>query len=318
MHKLFYVACLFKVFMINGDISTIWRQMQSDYLSVKDMPEYKNSFKYTNGFYNQLVIDLDKLVMGVPNIDFLNKSCLTSVMVRAAVDELSLYEETFLSECIDNKTKQYISEFKENNQGLLDSNCSKFNCSSTTLGHLYYVAKVLELSGGDCIETILEVGGGFGNLAKCFKKILSNCTVVIVDLPEMCVIQKMFLNYTTPEINVLLHKKSGQAVRQGSINLVPLCFLEGIVFKPDLFISTFALSESPSSMQNYIVDNNFFNAKRVYITGQINGWHGIGHNWMLNHDLILEAVRKNYNHPLCVPFHWIKKGFLSYEIYGKL
>lgn len=315
MNKIVFILML-TAFNLNGSFSDKWSEMQRDYRAVKKMHNYNNTFKYTNEFYNKLVSDLDKLVMGIPNINFLKNSCLTGIMVRGIVPELELYEETFLSECISNQTKSLIFNYKENNQNLLDTNCIKFNCSSTTLGHLYYVAKILELAEGFFPKLILEVGGGFGNLAKCLKKILPNSTVIIIDLPEMCVIQKMFLNTTAPEVDVFLHKNSGHVIQQGAINLVPLCFLENLSIKPDLFVSTFALSESPKTMQDFIMHKNFFGAQHVFITGQINGWSGLGHSWMVSHDSIIGAVRKNYYKTICTPFHWIKKEFLSYEIYG--
>lgn len=304
------------MFDLNGSFSENWREMQKDYNDIKKLRSYDNTFEYTNQFYNKLILDLDKLVVGLPDINFLKNSCLTGIMVRGVVDELKVYEETFLSECLDSKTKQYMSRFEENSQGVLDLSSDKFNCSATTLGHLYYVAKTLEMSKDDYPEVILEVGGGFGNLARCFKKILPGSTVVIIDLPEMCVIQKMFLNYTAPEINVFLHKNSGQDIKKGAINLIPLCFLDKVLVNPDLFISTFALSEAPESMQNFVINKKFFNAKQIFITGQIDGWRGLGHNWMVNHNSLVASVRNNYDKVICTPFHWINKGFLSYEIYG--
>ena len=305
---------------LHGSFEAVWRNMQQEYHAIKQITrktKKNNMPMYMNEFYKDLIVKLDKLVASRPNANFLKESCLTPIMVRGYVEDLATYEEAFLEYFISEKTKSLIANFKEHSRGLLDQNCVKFNCSSNTLGQLFYVAKVLELSNDLHPNLILEVGGGFGTLAKCFKQILPGSTIIIVDLPEMNVIQKIFLNYTAPDLSVIMHKSNLDSIKPGAINLVPLYLLESIAVQPDLFISTFALSESTEKMQKFIIDKNFFNAKKIYITGQMHGWKGIGFDWIVDHKLIIDAVRNRYSKALCTPFHLFNKQFLSYELYGE-
>lgn len=305
----FYIRCSHDRF------NDLWLVMQNDYADIRKNEFYSKASEYTSTFYNDFVSNkVGALINSVPNKKLLLNSCITSIMVRSRVENTVAYEEAFLQYCVCPNIKKMVAGFNEDNKGLLDVSCWNDSWSSTTLGHLFYIAKVLESYGNKSHpELIIEFGGGFGNLAKCFKYILPKSTIVLLDLPEMCVIQKMFLNYTAPQINVALHE-SEVVLQKNAINLVPIYLLDKLIARPDLFISTFALSESPVNMQNYIINRNFFDAKKIYVVGQINGWKNCGMDWIVKHDLIMDAARKKYNQILCYPFHIFNERSLSYEI----
>jgi hypothetical protein len=301
------------LFCQEDKFSTAWNIMRKSYQAIKLEPKYAHMSKYSNFFYENLISDLDKLVLSSPREDFLLNSCLTNVMVRCYDPNFTAYEEAFLNYCISDQTKKMIASFSEENYGFLDRDCGKL--STTSLGHLFYVAKNLEFCDRNSFpEVIMEIGGGFGNLAKCFKQVLRNCTIVIIDLPEMSVIQNMFLSYVLPDVKVILHVNDVCSIEKGAINLVPVYLIEELVLEPDLFVSTFALSEASQKMQELVIAKNFFNAKKVYITGQLNGWEGIGIDWIVDHQLIINALRSGYKKTTCIPFHLLKKDFLSYEV----
>lgn len=317
MKKLLLIQCLFfNNILAAVAFDVVWLQMQQDYsiAHANHLNRLGANSDNTNNFYRQMVRQLDQVVKGKPNINILKKSSLTDVMVRGYLPELAVYEEAYLTYCTKKETAELLKRFKEDNRGLLDTNCEKFNCSSTTLGHLYYTARVLD-SLSEAPKTIIEFGGGFGNLAKCFKSILPNSTIVVIDLPEMGAIQKMFIEYTAPEVPVVLHQDNVKNIQAGAINLISLHLLEELNLEsPDLFISTFALSEVPEALQKKVIEKKFFNTKNVYITGQINGWKGIGIDWMVEQNLILDSIRKIYINSSCKPFHLCKKEMMSYEI----
>lgn len=296
----------------------IWYENQREYLDLKHSGFYHKTFLYSNPFYEQFLFNVEKLITGLPNKNFLTKSCLTYVMVRASLNELediAAYEETFITECISPQTKKILLNFKEETNGLLDRSCQILDCASISLVHLMYIAKILEsYYEGDYPGVILDIGGGFGNIAKILKQILPNSTIVVVDLPEMSIIQKTYLNYTMPKLKVVLHKNNFLSIEPGCINLVPICFLDQLSLSPDLLMSTFALSEAPESTQKFIINKNFFDAKKLYIAGQINGWKDIGFDWIVKHNLIIDAVREKYKKVTCSPMHVCRKNFLSYDI----
>jgi len=320
--KLFVFIVVFINFITikadNDSFECLWHEMQRNCIEVQNKTFDYKAKQYVSSYYNDFLSNkLNSIIFGEPKHDFLTNSFITPIMVRGYVEKVALYEECFLRDCISNKTKKMIARFSESNKGLLDVNCKEFNCSSSTLGHLFYIAKVLEsCCDEEYPNLILEIGGGFGNLAKLFKQILPESTIVIIDLPQMNMIQKMFLNYTSPEFKVVRYE-GNNILEKGAINLVSVCFLEDLSIKPDLLISTFALSESSEQMQKIVINNNFFDAKKIYITGQLDGWRKLGFDWIVDHNYIINAIRERYIYSRCVPFHFFDKKFLSYELFAQ-
>lgn len=66
--------------------------------------------------------------------------------------------------------------------------------------HIYYLGRMhrlLHLNFGDS-QSILEIGGGYGGLAKLFFDFMPNVTYCIVDLPMSLLIEAFFLKQTFP------------------------------------------------------------------------------------------------------------------------
>ena len=58
-------------------------------------------------------------------------------------------------------------------------------------------------------------------------------------------------------------------IMTGKINILPLYLLRNYKGKTDLFISTWALSESSKLSQDYVVKNRWFGAKYLMLAYQI-------------------------------------------------
>jgi hypothetical protein len=58
-------------------------------------------------------------------------------------------------------------------------------------------------------------------------------------------------------------------LRHGAVNLVPIQFLDEVDVRCDLFLSTFALSETPSYLQQRVAEKRFLGARSLYLTGQL-------------------------------------------------
>ncbi len=119
--------------------------------------------------------------------------------------------------------------------------------SHNSIHHLYHIIRFLrktklKLKG---IKTIIEWGGGYGNLAKIFGRLAEeNKTYIIIDLPLMCCIQWIYLTTILGENKVNLIQNSDEKIAVGKINLLPVCFIDKYELKGDLFVSTWALTES--------------------------------------------------------------------------
>ncbi|MFC1649082.1 hypothetical protein ACFL2C_00005, partial [Patescibacteria group bacterium] len=59
-----------------------------------------------------------------------------------------------------------------------------------------------------------------------------------------------------------------KAIKKGKINVIPLGTLDKVRIKCDLFISTWALSESSKHSHKYVVSRKWFGARRVFLAYQ--------------------------------------------------
>ncbi len=257
--------------------------------------------------------EIRNFILGAPESNFLSNWQIRYNMVRKEMGAAQTYEICYLEHCISEKTKKQLALFKESDFAQLDIDCYQFNCSSNTLGHLFYAAKVLENKKDLPINTIVEFGSGYGNLAHIFKTILPDSTIFLIDLPEVLAIQLLFLKATMPNVPVYFHSEACATYQEKAIHLLPIHLIKQLTINTDLFISTFALSESTQTIQRLVIKNNFFNAKMVYITGQIDGWGNLD---FVSHPIIISAVKSYCKTTQCQPMHYILGDRVSYEILG--
>ncbi len=204
---------------------------------------------------------------------FLNHSTIKHTMMistprRWKNIEKDLLEKTFKKEELDHILREY-------DLGRPPLNDFKYKSAGNSIHHLYHIAKfILETRTKLAdMKTIVEVGGGFGNMAKIWKKISPDCTYIIIDIPIFSYIQSVFLKtiFGIDAVNMFTPKNT--KVRSGKINLIPLdrnlikAFVDQKV-GVDLFLSTWALSESNKTMQDYIKSLSYFDAKYLLLAYQ--------------------------------------------------
>ena len=138
--------------------------------------------------------------------------------------------------------------------------------SLTSLGRIVHVyqASLCEnaTNGIKNISTITEWGGGFGGLARVLKKVNSNLTYNIIDIPIVCTIQWLYLSSVLGNDAVNLVASISDGIVPGKINIIPIGFVKEMrnELSCDLFVSAWALSESNIDAQKYIDHVNMFNA----------------------------------------------------------
>ena len=109
---------------------------------------------------------------------------------------------------------------------------------------------------------IFEWGGGYGNFYKVLKLIFPEKikSYIIVDLPECLELQKYYLT----NINLI----------DNTISFYSSFNIKNIDIKScDLFISTWAISESPTHCFDWLKNKNFYNASRFLISLHQCGYH---------------------------------------------
>lgn len=300
-----------------NSFSEQWQHMQNEYNRVlqtlKDQGLDALEQSYVHPYWQATKEEIQKFILGAPEKNFLSGWQIGYNMVRRQMGAAQTYEICYLEHCINKKTQNLLASFKESEVGQLDVDCYQYNCSSNTLGHLFYTAKVLENKKDKVIKNIVEFGSGYGNLAHIFKTIMPQTTLFLIDLPEILAIQMLFLRLSMPDTPVYWHAQINQTYQENAIHLIPVHLIDQLTLNADLFISTFALSESTELIQELVIKKNFFNASMLYITGQIDGWGKLN---FVSHTLLIDAIRNSYQAVECQPMHLILADRVSYEIIG--
>jgi len=140
--------------------------------------------------------------------------------------------------------------------------------SSTQLHHLNDLLHFSDVARCrvDRLKTVVEWGGGYGCMAKLFRRWGHASTYVIVDFSLMSCVQWLYLATVFGEESVHQLRTPDAEIRKGRINLVPLGLLDRLDgFKADLFLSTFALSESAPFAQHRVLAADWWGARRLLV-----------------------------------------------------
>ena len=223
--------------------------------------------KFFTPTWEKINIELEKEFLPDFPISFLRNEIINKTMFVDAdwISEEVAFLESKISKNMLNKILQedYIGDPILHNP--------KYLTSHNSIHQVYHLLRFSELSDIYKIKNIVEWGGGYGSMAKIFKR-LSNgeFTYTIVDAPLFSCIQWLYLTTTLGEeyINIITSPK--QSLNLNKVNLLPLCFLEKHTIKTDLFIALWSLSESSKYSQDYVVSRNFFNSNYFLIAYQDN------------------------------------------------
>lgn len=120
--------------------------------------------------------------------------------------------------------------------------CYNNKLSLTSVQNAYYIhhmKNLFNLDVGD-VDAIVDIGGGYGNMARVMSKLGFNGSYSIIDFPVMHMIQRWFLQenkITNVNLKTLSHS-SFQSVSDNS-----------------LLVATFSINEMPLSDREIIEDN---------------------------------------------------------------
>lgn len=133
--------------------------------------------------------------------------------------------------------------------------------SGNTIHHLHHIVRYCDATGDDLSGTtsILEWGGGFGSMARLFRRILPGVTYTIVDVGGLILLQWLYLSSVLGRRAIHLVGEGARSL-PGKVNLVPLASADLLSGPVDLFVSTWAISESSKACQDWLLDRNVFDA----------------------------------------------------------
>jgi hypothetical protein len=144
---------------------------------------------------------------------------------------------------------------------------NKYTTSGNTVHHLYHFA-LFETTTKHLlaeINSVVEWGGGYGNMAKIFRRVNEHGTYTIIDTALFSSLQWLYLSTVLPESSVNIIRHKSDKIRDGKINILPLKYLKTHLPEGELFISTWGLSESTDYAQDFVVNNKWFGAKKILL-----------------------------------------------------
>lgn len=258
-----------KLAQIKRDQKTAFYALRSNFSDIYNKLKKKNIAQFTTRLWENYNAKLEKVFLPHPPFSFLKNPTIMTTMFVTAGGKWLREEATFLEKKISrNRLKVLLQEDYVGNPLLLNST---YLTSHNSIHHLYHLVKFLDKTqcNLDQIGTIVEWGGGYGNMAKIFQRLKSApFTYIIIDTPLFSCIQWLYLAAILGKENVHLLQNSEDTIHAEKINLVPICFVDTHKISGDLFISTWALSESSRYSQDYVVAHKWFDSKHILLAYQ--------------------------------------------------
>jgi putative sugar O-methyltransferase len=187
-----------------------------------------------------------------------------------------------------------------------------------TCSHLYTAHRIknaIERQGFDQPLRIVEIGAGFGGTCYWLRRLLGRRAerYVIVDLPEVALVQAFFLGNTNPEALVLHGEDRPDS--DGTIELIPHTALSDIDFRPNILINQDSMPEMPlSEVNRYLewasanLDGLFFSFNQETLSSS----HGSLQVW------VAENVRRYGRFKLVSrDASWDRRGYVE-EVYSTM
>ncbi len=243
------------------------KEFQNKYLYYKKYDIKKFMSPTWEDFIKKIEIDL----LPSPPIDFFQNTIVRETMVFSpSPRKIPKIELKYLKNHMSS-----IGELKrileEDYIGLPDLPSLKYKTSDNSIHHLYHILRFLDETHLDLslLNTIVEWGGGYGNMAKLFYRLKpSSLTYIIIDVPYFSCLQWLYLSAIMGENQVFLFQNYNDVIQEGKVNLIPVCFIESTKIKANLFISTWGLSESSSYAQDLVISTDFFMANHILLAFQ--------------------------------------------------
>ncbi|MDB5266920.1 MAG: hypothetical protein JWN89_735 [Parcubacteria group bacterium] len=202
---------------------------------------------------------------------FLNNRVIRMAMFMDYAGEQQENELDYLESVMGKQEMKSL--IKEDRVGHPTLTNFRYWTSHNSIHHLCHLEKFIEHTKTDLlkVKTLVEWGGGYGNIARIFRKINPDTTYIIIDLPIFSFIQSLYLSTVegAENVNLLLGKDS--SILPGKINIVPLeeGILERLAIRnADVFLSTWALSESSLYSIDKVGSLSFFGADKLLLAHQ--------------------------------------------------
>ncbi len=128
--------------------------------------------------------------------------------------------------------------------------------SGNLIHHAYHLTQFERNTGRsiDKIDFVLEFGGGYGSMCRLFHNLGYKGRYLIFDLPEFSALQRSYLlsiGLPVNEVSIFMSSRDGVSCISDIDELTRI--IKNINGKNALFISTWAISETPKALRNLIL-----------------------------------------------------------------
>lgn len=252
------------------EFMSIYLEMKKRYLNNK---RQYNFSEFVSPEWYKIMLGVEEYFLDNFSFSFLRHHLIKRTMFMYTFRKWKNIQKKVIAEYFTKKRAKEI--LREYNVGKPLLNDLEYVTSGNNIHHLYHLVKFFKETNTNekYFNSIVEVGGGYGNLAKIYKKLNNNVTYIIIDLPVFSYIQAVYLSVVCGVNSINVVQADNPHIKNGLINIIPLdkgvlSKLSELVGPVDLFISTWALSESNETMQNYIRSVDYFNAKYLLLAYQ--------------------------------------------------
>lgn len=248
---------------------TIYLETKKIYSRTKGDYDFR---KFIMPKWKQNMLEIERYFLDNFSFSFLNNPVIKRTMFMYTFrDWRNIQKKLIVKYLGKTQAKEILREY---NIGRPLLNDAEYISSGNSIHHLYHLVKFFEetkTSASD-FKTIVEIGGGYGNMARLFKKLNNQVTYIIIDIPIFSFIQIVYLKTILRQDTVNLITRHDPEIKINKINIVPLdknllTLISGNI-NCDLFVSTWALSESNKNMQNLVKGLDYFKAKYLLLAYQ--------------------------------------------------
>jgi hypothetical protein len=232
----------------------------SDYLKIRHLTLYQTPL------WDSFNAQAEQCLLPFPAWNFLRNTVLRQTMLIQKRGKLLLSQLEFIEQHWG--TPQAHAILPDPAFGAAPIDNIPFATSHNTIHHASHLARWEHHSGKSLsdISTIVEWGGGYGNLARLCSHLSPTSTHIIIDTPLFAQLQWLYLSITLPNRTVTRITNPEQSIKSGHIAIIPVGLIERInIPQADLFISTWALSESSRTAQDFVAQSNWFEAHHLLI-----------------------------------------------------
>lgn len=215
--------------------------------------------------------DFVRLCTPVVPLDFLRRPPLTGTMVFRGAKHL-----------VRQRCDDVVRSFPDHAKALLEEDAAgrprlvKFGqvrTSANRAHHAHHLAEYERLMGRSPFETrtVVEWGGGYGDMARIFTKVAPETTYVILDIPPVGALQYVYLASVMGDEAVNVVDLEKNSIVQGKVNVASSAkVVSGVLdVGAGLFISNQAATESPADAQDYLRQTRFLGADRILVSYHI-------------------------------------------------